>query len=446
MSAIAEVLQREGYAVSGSDETLTTVTTRLAALGVAIHAGHAAAYVGDADVVVVSSAVRASNPELTEARARRIPVVGRGEMLAEIMRPRFGVAVAGAHGKTTTSAMVAVMLEGAGFDPTAIIGGRVPQFGSNARVGTSEYLVAEADESDRSFLKMTPAIAVVTNIDDEHLERYGGVPDLLEAFVTFANRVPFYGCAVLCADDDRVRGVMADVTARPVTYGIDAPDATLSAVELEPRAGGSLCTVVQRSSPADVTVLGEMTLRVPGRHNVQNALAAVAVGLELGVPFDVVARGLGEFRGTERRFEWKGEAGGVRVVDDYGHHPTEIAAVLQAARDGHPGRIVVAFQPHRYSRTAQLRDAFGAALAGADVVVLSDIYGAGETPMAGITVEWLAEAVRAAAPGRVHVAGPVEAVPAAVAALARPGDLVITLGAGSIGEAGPRILEEIACR
>jgi UDP-N-acetylmuramate--alanine ligase len=447
MSAIAQVLLESGYDVSGSDEAATGVTAALAERGAAIHVGHAASHLGDVDVVVASSAVRPSNPEIVEATRRGIPVVGRGDMLAEIMRPRFGIAIAGAHGKTTTSAMVAVMLQHAGFDPTALIGGRVPQFGGNARVGASEYLVAEADESDRSFLMLMPAIAVVTNIDEEHLESYGEFSTLLGAFATFAGRVPFYGAAVLCADDPHVRSMARGLAAKVVTYGIEAEDASLVATAVTLHGGGSTAAVSRRDAQGRRESLGTMRLQVPGRHNVQNGLAALAVGLELGAPFEALAAGLAEFRGTERRFELKGEVAGVRVVDDYGHHPTEITAVLQAARAGHAGRIVVAFQPHRYSRTRHLREAFGRSLAAADVIVLADIYAAGEAPLTGVTLEWFAEAVEAEAPGRVHVAGSVAQVPSVVAGLVRPGDLVITLGAGSIGEAGPRILEEVgSCR
>jgi UDP-N-acetylmuramate--alanine ligase len=443
MSAIAQVLLESGYEVSGSDEAATGVTAALAKRGAAIHVGHAASHLGHADVVVASSAVRPSNPEVVEATRRGIPVIGRGDMLAEIMRPRFGIAIAGAHGKTTTSAMVAVMLQHAGFDPTALIGGRVPQFGGNARVGASEYLVAEADESDRSFLMLMPAIAVVTNIDEEHLESYGEFSTLLDAFATFAGRVPFYGAAVLCADDPHVRAMARELASKVVTYGIEAKDASLVATAITLQGGGSTASVSRRDAEGRGESLGTMRLQVPGRHNVQNGLAALAVGLELGAPFEALAAGLAEFRGTERRFELKGEVAGVRVVDDYGHHPTEITAVLQAARAGHAGRIVVAFQPHRYSRTRHLREAFGRSLAAADVIVLADIYAAGEAPLTGVTLEWFAEAVEAEAPGRVHVAGSVARVPSVVAGLVRPGDLVITLGAGSIGETGPRILEEV---
>ena len=442
LSAIAEVLLLLGYAVSGSDTQPSPVTERLARLGLAFHPVHDASHVGGVDVVVISSAVRAGNAEVAEARRRGIPVILRADMLAEIMRERFSIAVGGAHGKTTTSSMIAVMLTHAGFDPTAIIGARVPAFGSNARVGKSDYLVAEADESDRSFLRLMASMTVVTNIDNEHLERYDGFADLMEAFVAFASKAPFYGAAVLCADDAHVRAMTPRVTSPIVTYGIDRPDANVGVQDVQTSLEGTRATVVRRRAGSEL-VLGTLGLAVAGRHNLQNALAAVAVGLELGVPFETLAAGLASFEGAERRFERKGAAAGVEVFDDYGHHPTEIAAVLRAARAGRAGRLIVAFQPHRYSRTRQLRDEFGPALALADAIVLTGIYAAGEDPLPGVTIEWLAEAVSTAAPGRVDLVPDVADVPAAVAGIARSGDLVITMGAGSIGDCGARILEEL---
>jgi UDP-N-acetylmuramate--alanine ligase len=442
LSAIAEVLLRLGFTVSGSDIQPSPVIDRLAGLGLVFHAGHDTSHVGAVDVVVISSAVRRTNAEVLEAGRRGIPVILRADMLAEIMRARFSIAVGGAHGKTTTSSMIAVMLAHAGLDPTAIIGARVPAFGSNARVGKSEYLVAEADESDRSFLRLMASMTVVTNIDYEHLERYDGFADLTEAFVAFASQAPFYGAAVLCTDDEHVRGMAQRVTSPVVTYGITQPDAALGVRHTQLSGEGTRATVVRRHAGAEQG-LGTLRLRVPGRHNLQNALAAVAVGLELGLPFEAVAAGLEAFEGAERRFERKGVAAGVEVVDDYAHPPTEIAAVLREARTGRSGRLIVAFQPHRYSRTRQLRDEFGPALALADAIVLTGIYGAGEDPMPGVTIEWLADAVTAAAPGRVDVVPEIADVPAAVAAIARAGDLVITMGAGSIGDCGARILEEL---
>jgi UDP-N-acetylmuramate--alanine ligase len=309
-------------------------------------------------------------------------------------------------------------------------------------VGTSEYLVAEADESDRSFLRLMASMTVVTNIDYEHLDRYDGFTDLTDAFVAFASKAPFYGAAVLCIDDEHVRAIVPRVTSPVVTYGIDRDDAAVGVRDAVLIADGSRSTVVRRRASGE-EVLGTLRLTVPGRHNLQNALATVAVGLELGVPFDLLAAGLAAFAGAERRFERKGAAAGVEVFDDYGHHPTEIAAVLRAARTGRTGRLIVAFQPHRYSRTRQLRNEFGEALALADAIVLTGIYAAGEDPVPGVTIEWLAEAVAAAAPGRVDLVPDVDDVPAAVAGIVRAGDLVITMGAGSIGGCGDRILEEL---
>lgn len=447
MSGIAELLANLGYAVSGSDAKRSSVTDRLATLGVTVApAGHAAVNVGNADVVVYSSAVRPDNPEVVEAKGRRIPVIPRAEMLAELMRLRFGIAVAGAHGKTSTTSMIALVLERAGLDPTAVIGGRLSAFGSNARLGRGEYMVAEADESDRSFLKLSPAVAVITNIDREHMDAYGGFADLQQAFVDFANKVPFYGAVVACADDAELSQVLPRFTRRVVTYGIDgAYNVSASAVVLD--GFGSRSTVIRRDASGDRAVeLGTMTLAVPGMHSVRNALAAVAVGLELDVPFAQIATALAEFHGAERRFERRGIINGISVVDDYGHHPTEIAAVLSAARAAKPARIVVAFQPHRYTRTRDLMAEFGRALAAADEVVLTDIYAASEEPIPGITVEALAAAVSAGRPVPARVVKRLDEVAAAVADLARPGDLVLTLGAGSIGGLATALVAELERR
>jgi UDP-N-acetylmuramate--alanine ligase len=448
MSGIAELLANLGYAVSGSDEKRSAVTDRLASLGVRVAYGHDAAHIGDAEVVVVSSAVRPTNPEVREAARRQIPVIPRAEMLAELMRLRYSIAVAGAHGKTTTTSMIALVLERAGLDPTAVIGGRLSAFGSNARLGRGELMVAEADESDRSFLKLFPTIAVITNIDHEHLENYGGFEDLQQAFVDFANKVPFYGGVVACADDANLAAVLPRMTRRVTTYGLDAANVDLTAtdVALGPlTAEADVKRRAQRAGDEAHTLipLGRLTLNVPGRHNLQNALAAVAVGMELGLQFDRVAAGLRDFRGAERRFEVRGEPNGVLVVDDYGHHPTEIAAVLAAARQLHR-RIVVAFQPHRFSRTAALMDAFGPALADADHIVLTDIYGAGEDPIAGVTIEALAAAVRRRVRAPVDVVPRLDDLVPAIARVARPGDVVITLGAGSIGSVPERLVEALA--
>ena len=448
MSGIAELLKNLGYAVSGSDEKRSVVTDRLASLGITVSIGHQSANVGDSDVVVVSSAVRTSNPEVAEAKRRQVPVIPRAEMLAELMRLRFSIAVAGAHGKTTTTSMIALVLERAGLDPTAVIGGRLSAFGSNARLGRGELMVAEADESDRSFLKLFPTIAVMTNIDYEHLENYGGFDDLKQAFVDFANKVPFYGSVVLCLDDPHLSSVMPKLARRVVTYGLEAADADVTATDIHLAPLSVTATVKRRARRADdgsktLATLGDLTLNVPGRHNLQNALAAIAVGTELGLSFDRVAAGLRDFQGAERRFEVRGEPKGILIVDDYGHHPTEIAAVLAAARTL-SRRTIVVFQPHRYTRTANLMDAFGPALADADHIVLTDIYSAGEEPIPGVTLDALAASIRKQISVPLDVAPTLDDAIAAVKRTALGGDMVITLGAGSVGTLPDRLIEALA--
>jgi UDP-N-acetylmuramate--alanine ligase len=454
MSGIAELLANLGYAVSGSDAKQSPVTDRLESLGVTVRVGHAAGHVGDADVVVYSSAVRPDNPEVAEATGRRIPVIPRAEMLAELMRLRFGIAIAGAHGKTSTTSMVALVLERAGLDPTAVIGGRLSAFGSNARLGRGECMVVEADESDRSFLKLSPSIAVITNVDREHMDAYGSFADLQQAFIDFANKVPFYGAVVACADDAELCAVMPRFQRRVITYGIDPPKTPHHTVpvvfgsEVALAGYGSTCLVqkYERRGGTTIETLGELTLAVPGLHSVRNALAAVAVGLELDVPFEKIASALAEFRGAERRFEQRGVVNGITVVDDYGHHPTEIAAVLAAARAAKPARIVVAFQPHRYTRTRDLMSEFGTALSAADEVVLTSIYAASEEPIDGVTIEALASAVNKGRATPVHLVPKLDEMAARVADIARPGDLVITLGAGSIGGLATALVQELERR
>jgi len=450
MSGIAELLANLGFDVSGSDMRRSETTDRLTTkFGVKVYEGHQQAHVGDAEVVVFSSAVGASNPEIVEASRRSIPVIPRAEMLAELMRLRFSIAVAGSHGKTTTTSMIAVVLERAGVDPTAVIGGRLSAFGSNARLGRSEYLVAEADESDRSFLMLWPTIAVLTNIDHEHMESYGSFADLQQAFVEFANKVPFYGSVVACADEPDLAAVLPRVNRRVVTYGLNDGPAeagpSVRGVDVELGAFGGRC-VVYRGDGSSRERLGALQLSIPGRHNLQNALAAVAVADRLGIDFSHVASALADFRGAERRFERRGEAGGVLVVDDYGHHPTEIAAVLAAARATLGRRLVVAFQPHRYTRTHRLMGAFGPALREADEIVLTDIYAASEDAIPGVTIEALAEAVRSGSGRPVRVAKSLDDVIPAILEIARPGDVVITLGAGSIGSLPSRLIEALGQR
>lgn len=435
MSGIAELLVNLGYGVSGSDAKRTELTDRLAGLGVRVAIGHDAANLGEADVVVVSSAVKADNPEVVAARHRHVPVIPRAEMLAELMRLRFGVAIAGAHGKTTTTSMVALMLERAGLDPTAVIGGRLSAFGSNARLGRGNLMVVEADESDRSFLKLTPSIAVITNIDREHMEAYGTFERLLDAFVDFADKVPFYGAVVACIDDPNVRAMLPRLSRRVITYGF-SQDADVWGVNATTDGRGGRCDVMQ----------GVLSVGVPGLHNLQNALAAVAVGLELGVSFDRIAPALAEFGGADRRYQFKGAINGVTVVDDYGHHPTEIAAVLRAARSGSPRRVVAVFQPHRYSRTRDLLAEFGRVLADADVTLLTEIYPAGEAPIPGITASAIAEAIRAHGRGTVELVPSLDSLAARAAEIAVDGDVLLTLGAGSIGAVSDKIVAALHAR
>ena len=449
MSGIAELLANLGYEVSGSDARRSEVTTRLEHVcGVRIHEGHRAEHVGAADVVVYSSAVRPSNPELTEAARRGIPAIPRAEMLAELMRLRFSIAVAGSHGKTTTTSMIAVVLERAGLDPTAVIGGRLSAFGSNARLGGGEYLVAEADESDRSFLLLSPTVAVMTNIDHEHMDTYGSVEQLEQAFADFGDKVPFYGAAVVCSDDARAAHVASRLKRRTVTYGLGDGGRVPDVRGTDGALGsfGGRCTVSRRQADGTYAHLGTIELSIPGRHNLQNALAAVAVADDLGVPFDVVASALAGFRGAERRFERFGEHAGVLVVDDYGHHPTEIAAVLAAARATLDRRLVVAFQPHRYSRTRQLMQEFGPSLREADEIVLADIYAAGEEPLPGVTLDTLGAAIREGSGRPVHLVRALDDIVPTVLGLVHAGDAVITLGAGSIGTVPRRLVAALEGR
>ncbi len=436
MSGIAELLVNLGYDVSGSDSRRSETTDRMIDLGMRVVIGHAAENIGDADVVVTSSAVAQDNPEVLAARAKKVPVVPRAEMLAELMRLRTGIAIAGAHGKTTTTSMVALLLEKGGLDPTAVIGGRLSAFGSNARLGSSQYMVAEADESDRSFLMLSPTFAVITNLDHEHMESYGTFDNLTDAFVTFGNKVPFYGAVVACADDPAVAAMVQRLTRRVITYGFsESADVRGEGAVSDGRAARCMVRTVE----AGQVRRQELTIGVAGLHNLLNALAAVAIGIELGVPFDRMAAALQEFHGADRRYQLRGVVSGVTVVDDYGHHPTEVAAVLRTAREGKPRRLVAVFQPHRYTRTRDLMSEFGPALSLADVVVLTDIYAAGEAQIPGITLDTLAAQVREQVKELV-VVPQVTDVPGHVAMLARDGDLIVTLGAGSIGLVADRVL------
>jgi UDP-N-acetylmuramate--alanine ligase len=437
MSGIAEVLANLGFRVSGSDQKKSEVTAHLEELNVEVTEGHAAENVGDAHVVVRSTAVRDDNPEIIEARRRSIPVIPRAEMLAELMRMKpYTVAVAGSHGKTTTTSMVATILGIAGLDPTFVVGGIVRTYRANARLGKSELMVVEADESDRSFLMLDPMIAIVTNIDREHMDYYHDMEDVRKCFADFVNKVPFYGAAILCLDDPHVQAVIPKVERRRITYGMSA-QADISAHDIHyDHSFGS--TFIALSG---INVLGRITLKVPGKHNVYNALAAIATGLELDVPFDTIAHALSEFGGAERRFQFKGEEKGVTVVDDYGHHPTEIKATLSAARIGAPNRrIVVLFQPHRYTRTADLMDEFASAFNNADVLLVSDIYAASETPIEGISAEVLTNRIKSYGHKSAEHIGAIEGAPEILDGIVREGDLVITLGAGTVTRVGDKLL------
>lgn len=433
MSGIAEVLLNQGFAVSGSDLKGSPVTRHLEALGARVFPGHAARNVTGAHVVVTSTAVRPDNPELLEARRLGVPVIPRAEMLAELMRTKYGVAVSGSHGKTTTTSMIAFVLDKGGLDPTIVVGGRVDVLGSGARLGKSEYMVVEADESDRSFLKLQPTLAVVTNIDREHMDAYRDLEDVQQAFLEFVNKVPFYGAAVVCADDAAARAILPKIARRTRSYGLGA-DAQLRATDVELLGSSS-----RYSAAFDGRPLGRFELHVPGRHNVLNSLAALAVGLELDVAPDTIRAGLAAFQGVDRRFQRKGEAGGVTVLDDYGHHPTEIRATLAVLRAfAGARRTVVLFQPHRYTRTQALWDDFLAAFAGADVLLIVDVYAASEEAIPGIDAERLAAAIAGAL-----YAGDVQAAAAKLAELVRPGDVVLTLGAGSVYAAGEELLRHL---
>jgi UDP-N-acetylmuramate--alanine ligase len=447
MSGIAEILLTLGYSVSGSDMKAGPATDRLKSLGATIYIGHEGRNSAASDVVVTSTAVARDNPEVLQARLRKIPVIPRAEMLAELMRLKYGIAIAGMHGKTTTTSMVAAVLAGGELDPTVVVGGRVGAMGSNARLGTSQFLVAEADESDRSFLKLPPILAVVTNLDREHMDTYADMADVEGAFVEFMNKVPFYGAVTACIDNARLRAVLPRVTRRVYTYG-ESPEADFRLRVLPGAAAGPNEPLgTQALSRFEVNtlglLLGPFELHVPGRHNVLNATAAVAVGVQLGISPAKIAEGLKSFRGVDRRFQVKGVVNGITVVDDYGHHPTEIRATLEAARQCGYGRVLVLFQPHRYTRTRDLMDEFATAFGDADAVSVLDIYAASEEPIEGVSGEGLAETIRAAHGGLVSYVPSMQEAVERLARDARPGDLVMTLGAGSVSQAGGMLLEAL---
>jgi UDP-N-acetylmuramate--alanine ligase len=438
MSGIAEILINLGYRVTGSDARRNDVIERLEQLGAKVCIGHEAANVEGAHVVVYSSAVSRDNVEVQAARQRGVPVIPRAEMLAELMRLKYGIAVAGTHGKTTTTSLVGAVLAEGRLDPTIVVGGRVTSFGSNARLGQGEFLVAEADESDGSFLKLAPTIAVVTTIDAEHLDHYGSLEAIREAFVAFVNKVPFYGSVVLCLDQPNIQMLVPRIAKRIVTYGLES-SADLVARRLHLSGLTSRFEVHARGE-----LLGECTLAIPGRHNVLNALAAIGVGLDLDIPFITIQRALAGFTGVQRRFQVRGQVGGITVVDDYGHHPAEIRATLAAAKAGFDARVVCVFQPHRYTRTFHLRQEFLTAFNQADVVAVMDIYAAGEPPIPGVTAGDLVEGIRAHGHRDVTYVGSDKArVVEHLVQITRPGDLVLTLGAGDVSQIGPELLRRL---
>ncbi|HEY1393334.1 MAG TPA: UDP-N-acetylmuramate--L-alanine ligase [Methylibium sp.] len=448
MSGIAEILLNLGYKISGSDQSDSATLRRLAGLGVEAHVGHDAAHIVGADAIVTSTAVKADNPEVVAARAARVPVVPRAVMLAELMRLKQGIAIAGTHGKTTTTSLVASVLAEAGLDPTFVIGGRLNSAGANSRLGSGDYIVVEADESDASFLNLMPVMAVVTNIDADHMDTYGhDVEQLRSAFVDFLHRMPFYGAAIVCADDPGVRAIVPRVSRPVVSYGFGA-DTQVRAVHVQALPGGQMRFVAQRRNGVRMPDLA-ITLNLPGEHNVLNALAAIAVATELELPDAPVVKALAEFRGVGRRFQRYGEqpaagSGHFTLIDDYGHHPVEMAAVIAAARGAFPGRrLVLAFQPHRYTRTRDCFEDFVKVLGTADAVLLAEVYAAGEAPIVAADGRALARALRVAGKVDPLFVDDIAAMPQAIAEQARDGDVVITMGAGSIGAVSAQVVERL---
>ena len=437
MSGIAEVLINLDFTVTGSDRQLTSVTQRLQSMGAVIYEGHSGEQVVGSDVVVISSAVREDNPEVRAAQEYKIPVIRRAEMLGELMRMKQGVAVAGTHGKTTTSSMIGLVLQEGGFDPTLIIGGKIRSLMSNARLGAGDYLVAEADEFDRSFLELTPTVAVITNIETEHLDCYSNLDEIKAAFVHFANKVPFFGSVVICLDELSLQSVMPQLRRRIITYGL-TPQAEVRGEDLKFEGFHTEYTAVWRDQH-----LGAIRLQLPGLHNVRNSLAALAVGLELEIPFFHIQTGLRAFTGVHRRFEIKADVGGILVVDDYAHHPTEIRATLQAARQGWKRRVIAVFQPHLYSRTRDFYRDFGQSFFDADLLIVTDVYPALEDPIPGVTGEWIANAARSLGHRQVVYIPDKEEVPDYLRGIVREGDLVVTMGAGDIWKAGEALIRKM---
>lgn len=439
MSGIAEVLINQGYEVSGSDLAASDMTRRLEKAGARIHIGHEAEHVENAQVVVVSNAVKGENAEVQAAREKMIPVVPRAEMLAELMRMKYGIAVAGTHGKTTTTSLTAAVLAEGGLDPTVVTGGRLKHLGNHGKLGQSEFLVAEADESDGSFLKLSPTIAVVTTLDEEHLDHYGSLDNMKEAFLSFINRIPFFGAAVLCLDDANIQSLIPEVEKRYVTFGL-ASQADVAARNIRFEGMTSRFNLFHLGKE-----LGEVETPIPGRHNVQNALAAVAVGLELNLDFETICRALKTFPGVQRRFEVIHDSESCVIVDDYGHHPAEIQATLQAAREVWPGRrLVVVFQPHRYSRTQLLMEQFCASFNNADYLVVTRIYPAGEEPIPGVDARNIAEGVRRLGHKHVNYLEEKKSVLSHLLQTLQPGDVVVALGAGDVWEIGRDLAEKLS--
>jgi len=443
MSGIAEILLDQGFAVSGSDKQLTEVTDRLQKLGATIYEGHAPSHVGrDVDALVYSSAVSLDNPEVQEAQRRKIPVIRRAEMLAEVMRLKYGIGIAGTHGKTTVTSMISLVLMEGGLDPTVIVGGKLTGLGgTNARLGHGEFIVVEADEFDRSFLSITPTIAVLTTLDADHLDCYKDIEEIKNAFVQFASKVPFYGFIVLCLDEPNLRDITPQLSKKKIlTYGLN-PQADMQAAGISHRENSSVFTVIWH----DVE-LGKIQLQIPGLHNVKNALAAITVGLELGVSFEKIKAGIERFTGVYRRWEVKGEIDGVTVVDDYAHHPTEIRATLQGAKAGWNRRVVCVFQPHLYSRTRDFYQDFGKAFFDADVLVVTDVYTAREEPIPGVTGELIVNAARESGHKTVHYVQDKEDVPEFLLKIKKKGDIIITMGAGDIWKYGEEFIRQFKSR
>jgi UDP-N-acetylmuramate--alanine ligase len=447
MSGIAEVLLNLGYRVSGSDLKSSAVTQRLAGLGAAVYEGHRAENISGAEVVVTSSAIAAENPEVLEAHKLHVPVIQRAEMLAELMRLKYGIAIAGMHGKTTTTSMVAAVLAGGGLDPTVVVGGRVDAMGSNARLGKSQYLVAEADESDRSFLKLSPILSVVTNIDREHMDCYRNMRNVKKTFLEFMDRVPFYGMVVVCNDDPMLRRLLPQAQRRTVTYGTKrGSDFWIKLEKDSARVQGDGQPLSRFRVSYRKKDLGEFTLHVPGVHNILNATAAIAVGVGLDVGVEAIRAGLDQFRGVDRRFQLRGRAAGVSVIDDYGHHPTEIRATLAAARSCGFRKVHVVFQPHRYTRTRDLIEEFTTAFGDADSLFVLDIYAASEKAIEGISGEGLAQTIREKGGRNAQYVSSFADGVSSAAAVAEDGEMILTLGAGSVSQLGPMILERLKAR